>query len=109
MLVSSLPHFVIECLYVCVHVNNPSLTVSNAISLTVTTKTAPVGSNPFEDDEDEEEEIAEEQQTTVNHISVNKEETKTLVNRRNHSIYLSLSVFGLWIAVHTSTPDITLS
>lgn len=71
--------------YVCVHVNNPSLTVPHVVSLTVPTKTAPVGSNPFEDDEDEEEEeeeMAVEQQTTVNHNSVKKEEIKTLVNRR---------------------------
>lgn len=50
-------------------------------------KTAPVGSNPFEDDEDEEEEeeMAVKQETTVNHISVKKEEEiKTLVNRRKH-------------------------
>lgn len=68
---------------VCVHVNNPSLTVPHVVSLTVPTITAPVGSNPFEDDEDEEEEeeMAMEQQTTVNHISVNKEEIKMLVNR----------------------------
>ncbi|XP_047431334.1 protein kinase C and casein kinase substrate in neurons protein 2 isoform X2 [Mugil cephalus] len=48
-------------------------------SLTVPSQTAPVGSNPFEDDDDEEEEeeIAVEQQTTVNHISVNKEEIQT--------------------------------
>ena len=65
--------------------------MSHIISLTVPTKTAPVGTNPFEDDEDEEEEMAveqqqqpqqQQQQTTVNHISVNKEEVKTLVNRR---------------------------
>lgn len=70
-------------LYVCLHVNNRSLTVSHVVSLTVPTNTAPVGLNPFdEDDEDEEEEetTAVEQQTTVNHISVNKEEIKTLVN-----------------------------
>ncbi|XP_031714863.1 protein kinase C and casein kinase substrate in neurons protein 2 isoform X3 [Anarrhichthys ocellatus] len=60
----------------------PAKTIS---SLTVPTNTAPVGSNPFdeEDEEDveemeeEEEETAVEQQTTVNHISVNKEEIKT--------------------------------
>lgn len=81
---------------VCVHVNNSCLTVSHAVSLTVPTNTAPVGSNPFEDDEDEdeEEERAEEQQTTVNHISVNKEEIKKLVNRHKLSIHLSLSIFG---------------
>ncbi|XP_026219791.1 protein kinase C and casein kinase substrate in neurons protein 2 isoform X1 [Anabas testudineus] len=47
-------------------------------SLTVPTNAVPVGANPFDDDEDEEEEIAEEQQTTVNHISVNKEEIKNV-------------------------------
>lgn len=78
---------------VCVHVNNPCLTVSHAVSLTVPTNAVPVGANPFDDDEDEEEEIAEEQQTTVNHISVNKEEIKKLVKRRKHSIHLSLSPF----------------
>lgn len=82
--------------------------VSHAVSLAVPTNTAPVGSNPFEDDEDGEEEIAEEQQTTVNHISVNKEEIKKLVNRRKHSIHLSLSIFAPWIAVCASSPDVTL-
>lgn len=66
--------------------NHLSPVSHHVVSLTVPTKTAPVGSNPFEDDEDEEEEeeeeMAVEQQTTVNHISVNKEEIKTLVNRR---------------------------
>ncbi|XP_029969275.1 protein kinase C and casein kinase substrate in neurons protein 2 isoform X2 [Salarias fasciatus] len=59
-------------------------------SLSVPAKTAPAGSNPFEEDDDEEEEEEEEvedeeeppvveqqQQTTVNHISANKEEIKT--------------------------------
>lgn len=64
----------------------------HVVSLTVPTKTAPAGSNPFEDDDDEEEEeeeeeLASEQRTTVNHISVNKEEIKTLVNRRKHSAH----------------------
>ncbi|CAN9508429.1 unnamed protein product [Ophioblennius macclurei] len=67
--------------------------------LTVPAKTAPAGSNPFDEDEDEEQEQEEEeeeveedeeeppvveqqqqqqqQQTTVNHISANKEEIKT--------------------------------
>ncbi len=86
---------------VCLHVNNPSLTVSHVVSLTVPTKTAPVGSNPFEDDEEEEEEeMAVEQQTTVNHISVNKEEIKTLVNRRKNTPpthnYLAFPVFYLF-------------
>lgn len=73
-------------MYVCVHVNNPSLNVPHVVSLTAPTKTAAVGSNPFDDDEGEEEDedLAVEQQTTVNHISVNKEEIKTLVNRRKH-------------------------
>lgn len=83
------------------HDNNPSLTVSHVVSLTVPNKTAPAGSNPFEDDEDEEEEeemVAE--QTRVNHNSVNKEEIKTLVNRRTNSahpqppcLFLFLSLF----------------
>ncbi|XP_037551916.1 protein kinase C and casein kinase substrate in neurons protein 2 isoform X1 [Nematolebias whitei] len=48
-------------------------------SLTVPTKTAPVGTNPFEDEEDEEEEVAEEQQQkTENHVTVKKEEIKTV-------------------------------
>uniref|UniRef100_A0A3Q1GYT9 Protein kinase C and casein kinase substrate in neurons 2 n=1 Tax=Acanthochromis polyacanthus TaxID=80966 RepID=A0A3Q1GYT9_9TELE len=57
--------------------------------LTVPASTAPAGSNPFEDDEEEEEEEQEavEQQTTVNHISVNKEEIKMLVNRSEHSAH----------------------
>ncbi|KAG7460343.1 kinase C and casein kinase substrate in neurons protein 2 isoform X2 [Solea senegalensis] len=45
-----------------------------------TSSSAPVGSNPFDEDEDEdeEEETAVEQQTTENHISVNKDEIKTV-------------------------------
>ncbi|KAM7378337.1 hypothetical protein PAMA_013301 [Pampus argenteus] len=82
--------------------DQPVQPAKTSSSLTVPTKTAPAGSNPFEDDEDddEEEEMAVEQQTTVNHISVNKEEIKTLVNRRQCSAhlpssFLSLFVFGL--------------
>lgn len=63
--------------------DQPVQPAKTSSSLTVPTNTAPVGLNPFdEDDEDEEEEetTAVEQQTTVNHISVNKEEIKTLVN-----------------------------
>lgn len=88
--------------YLCVNGNNPSLTVSHVVSLTVPTKTAPVGSNPFDDDEDEEEEMAEEQHTTVNHNSVKKEEIKMLVNRRK-----SFSFYP-WIVVHSSSPAFTL-
>ncbi|XP_058481056.1 protein kinase C and casein kinase substrate in neurons protein 2 isoform X1 [Solea solea] len=43
-----------------------------------TSSSAPVGSNPFDEDEEEEEETAVEQQTTENHISVNKDEIKTV-------------------------------
>jgi len=59
--------------------DQPVQPAKTSSSLTVPTQTAPVGTNPFEDDEDEEEEeeMAVEQQTTVNHISVNKEEVKT--------------------------------
>uniref|UniRef100_A0A4W6FEC1 Protein kinase C and casein kinase substrate in neurons 2 n=1 Tax=Lates calcarifer TaxID=8187 RepID=A0A4W6FEC1_LATCA len=57
--------------------DQPVQPAKTSSSLTVPTKTAPVGSNPFEDDEDEEEDMAVEQQTTVNHISVNKDEIKT--------------------------------
>ncbi|XP_053200165.1 protein kinase C and casein kinase substrate in neurons protein 2 isoform X1 [Scomber japonicus] len=60
--------------------DQPVQPAKTSSSLTVPTNTAPVGSNPFEDDEDEEEheeETAVEQQTTVNHISVKKEEVKT--------------------------------
>lgn len=99
----------------CVFDVNPSLTVSHVVvSLTVPTKTAPVGSNPFEDDEDEEEDMAVEQQTTVNHISVNKDEIKTLVNRRKHSTPPAalppflLSIFSPWIVVRSSSPVVTL-
>lgn len=60
----------------------------HVVSFTVPNKTAPAGSNPFEDDDEEEEaeeEVEEapaaEQRTAVNHISVKKEEMKTLVNR----------------------------
>lgn len=100
-------HVCHRCVFIYVHVNNPSLTVSHVVSLTVPTKTAPVGSNPFEDDEEEEEEeMAVEQQTTVNHISVNKEEIKTLVNRRKtlrppttSSLFPVFYLFFLWVAV----------
>lgn len=70
------------------HVSLPVRTYNslclNVVSLTVLNKTAPPGSNPFEDDEDEEdeEETALEQQTVVNHISATKEEIKMLVKRR---------------------------
>lgn len=81
-------HFVHSCPFspvlICMHVNKPSVTVFHVVSLTVPTNTAPVGSNPFEEDEDEEE-MAEEPETTVISISVNKEEIKTLVNRRKSS------------------------
>lgn len=61
----------------------------HVVSLTVPTKTAPVGTNPFEDEEDEEEEVAQEQQQkTENHVTVKKEEIKTLVNRRKLSAHL---------------------
>ncbi|XP_076014966.1 protein kinase C and casein kinase substrate in neurons protein 2 isoform X2 [Genypterus blacodes] len=59
-------------------------------SLTAPSKTAPVGLNPFdeedeevdveeeeEEEKEEEEEVAVQQQTSVNHISVDKEEIKT--------------------------------
>lgn len=71
----------------CVHVKNPFLAVLRVVSLNVHAKTAPAGSNPFEDEDDEDEEEEEElevvakQQTTVNHIIANKEDMKTLVNR----------------------------
>ncbi|XP_078137629.1 protein kinase C and casein kinase substrate in neurons protein 2 isoform X1 [Sander vitreus] len=61
--------------------DQPAQPAKTSSSLTVPTNTAPVGSNPFdEDDEDdgeEEMEMAVEQPTTVNHISVKKEEIKT--------------------------------
>ncbi|CAK6950088.1 protein kinase C and casein kinase substrate in neurons protein 2 isoform X1 [Scomber scombrus] len=60
--------------------DQPVQPAKTSSSLTVPTNAVPVGTNPFEDDEDEEEqeeETAVEQQTTVNHISVNKEEVKT--------------------------------
>lgn len=93
------------CLCVCVHVKNPFLTVLRVVSLNTPAKTAPAGSNPFEDDDEEEEEQEEEvevkQQTTVNHIIVNKEDIKTLVNRSRHCsltsflLFFPLSLFGL--------------
>ncbi|XP_023263954.1 protein kinase C and casein kinase substrate in neurons protein 2 isoform X1 [Seriola lalandi dorsalis] len=58
--------------------DQPVQPAKTSSSLSVPTKTVPVGSNPFDEDEDEEEEMAVEQQTTVNHISVNKEEIKTV-------------------------------
>ncbi|XP_062299396.1 protein kinase C and casein kinase substrate in neurons protein 2 isoform X1 [Scomber scombrus] len=60
--------------------DQPVQPAKTSSSLTVPTNAVLVGTNPFEDDEDEEEqeeETAVEQQTTVNHISVNKEEVKT--------------------------------
>lgn len=87
---------------VCVHVKNPFLTVLRVVSLNTPAKTAPAGSNPFEDDdeEEEEEEVEVKQQTTVSHIIVNKEDLKTLVNRSRHCsptsfCLFSLSLFGL--------------
>lgn len=85
------------------HVKNPFLTVLRVVSLNTPAKTAPAGSNPFEDDdeeEEEEEEVEVKQQTTVNHIIVNKEDIKTLVNRSRHCSPTSflpffLSLFGL--------------
>ncbi|XP_068442543.1 protein kinase C and casein kinase substrate in neurons protein 2 isoform X1 [Clinocottus analis] len=72
--------------------DQPVQPAKTSSSLTVPTNTAPVGVNPFDEDEEEnkeeneeevevaaeeEEETAVEKQTTVNHISVNKEEIKT--------------------------------
>uniref|UniRef100_A0A1A8E2Z7 Protein kinase C and casein kinase substrate in neurons 2 n=1 Tax=Nothobranchius kadleci TaxID=1051664 RepID=A0A1A8E2Z7_NOTKA len=75
--------------FICEHVNKPSLTVFHVVSLTVPTITAPVNTNPFEDDEDEDEETAEEKQEALeNHVTENKQEIKTLVNRRKHSSHL---------------------
>lgn len=81
---------------VCVHVKNPFLTVLRVVSLNTPAKTAPAGSNPFEDDDEEEEEQEEvevKQQTTVNHIIVNKEDIKTLVNRSRHCSLTSFLPF----------------
>uniref|UniRef100_A0A3B5Q605 Protein kinase C and casein kinase substrate in neurons 2 n=1 Tax=Xiphophorus maculatus TaxID=8083 RepID=A0A3B5Q605_XIPMA len=55
--------------------DQPVQPAKSSSSLNVATKTEPVGTNPFEDDE-EQEEMAEEKQTTINHVSVNKEEIK---------------------------------
>lgn len=85
----------------CVHVKNPFLTVLRVVSLNTPAKTAPAGSNPFEDDdeEEEEEEVVEvKQQTTVNHIIVNKEDIKTLVNRSRHCSPTILLSFFLFIS-----------
>ncbi|XP_007579218.1 protein kinase C and casein kinase substrate in neurons protein 2 isoform X1 [Poecilia formosa] len=57
--------------------DQPVQPAKSSSSLNVATKTEPVGTNPFEDDDEEQEEMAEEEQTTVNHVSVNKEEIKT--------------------------------
>ncbi|XP_029017972.1 protein kinase C and casein kinase substrate in neurons protein 2 isoform X1 [Betta splendens] len=66
--------------------DQPVQPTKTSSSLTVPTITAPVGSNPFEEDEEEEEEeMAEKQQTTVNHISVNKEEIKTVSSSNDKS------------------------
>lgn len=89
----------------CMH--KQPISVFHVVSLTVPSKTAPVSSNPFEDEEDEEEEMDEEQQrqqqTIENHVTVKKEEIKTLVNRREAlrppaaSLPLSLFFFTPWI------------
>lgn len=82
----------------CVHIHNPFLTVPlpppHVVSFTVPNKTAPAGSNPFEDDDDNEEEDEEEdeepaavQRAAVTHISVKKAEMKTLVNRSKRSAH----------------------
>ncbi|XP_043963684.1 protein kinase C and casein kinase substrate in neurons protein 2 isoform X1 [Gambusia affinis] len=58
--------------------DQPVKPAKSSSSLNVATKTEPVGTNPFEDDDDEDQEaMAEEEQTTINHVSVNKEEIKT--------------------------------
>ncbi|KAM3838508.1 protein kinase C and casein kinase substrate in neurons protein 2-like [Diretmus argenteus] len=63
--------------------DQPVQPAKTSSSLTVPTNTEPVGMNPFEEEEEDEEEEEEEEettveeQTTVNHISVNKEEIKT--------------------------------
>lgn len=73
----------------------------SVVSLNVHAKTAPAGSNPFEDEDDEDEEEEEElevvakQQTTVNHIIANKEDMKTLVNRSRRCSPTSLPPFFL--------------
>lgn len=85
----------------CVHVKNPFLAVLRVVSLNVHAKTAPAGSNPFEDEDDEDEEEEEElevvakQQTTVNHIIANKEDMKTLVNRSRRCSLTSFPPFFL--------------
>lgn len=104
-------HFVHSCPFspvlICMHVNKPSVTVFHVVSLTVPTNTAPVGSNPFEEDEDEEE-MAEEPETTVISISVNKEEIKTLVNRRKKlSANLQLPCPSLFLAFFHGSPLIS--
>ncbi|TWW64745.1 Protein kinase C and casein kinase substrate in neurons protein 2 [Takifugu flavidus] len=63
--------------------DQPVQPAKSSSSLNVHAKTAPAGSNPFEDEDDEDEEEEEElevvakQQTTVNHIIANKEDMKT--------------------------------
>ena len=83
----------------CVYVKSPFLIVLRVVSLNTPAKTAPVSSNPFEDDDEEEEEVEVKEQTTVNHIIVNKEDIKTLVNRSRHcspTSFLPFFSFFLW-------------
>lgn len=87
---------------VCVHVKNPFLAVLRVVSLNVHAKTAPAGSNPFEDEDDEDEEeeeleVVAKQQTTVNHIIANKEDMKTLVNRSRRCSPTSFLPFFLFL------------
>lgn len=72
--------------------------MSHVVSLTVP-KAAPAGTNPFDEDDDEVGETAVEQEITVNNTVVNKEEIKTLVNRKRSPAEFSVSTFATWSVI----------
>lgn len=85
-----------------------SLTVSHVVSLTVP-KAAPAGTNPFDEDDDEVGETAMEQEITVNNTVVNKEEMKTLVNRKRSPAAFSVSTFATWSVVGVASRAFSFS
>lgn len=90
------------------HACQQSLTVSHVVSLTVP-KAAPAGTNPFDEDDDEVGETAVEQEITVNNTVVNKEEIKTLVNRKRSPAAFSVSTFATWSVVGVASHAFSFS
>lgn len=90
------------------HACQQSLTVSHVVSLTVP-KAAPAGTNPFDEDDDEVGETAVEQEITVNNTVVNKEEIKTLVNRKRSPAAFSVSTFAMWSVVGVASHAFSFS